>query len=225
MTMAIAPPRPRAGKYSRRAARCDVIGQLLLSMTVGGGEVLAARIARRMSGRYRFVFFCLDDVGTLGEELRADGFTVHTLARKPGIDWRSMRRLARLVREENVGVLHAHQYTPFFYAAASRLFGMRAPIVFTEHGRFFPDIVSRKRRLANRLLLRRTDRVIGVGRSVRQALVENEGIRGERVEVIYNGIDLSRFAAEVQSPKSKVQSCTRHRWRLLVPRRKSRAET
>jgi glycosyltransferase involved in cell wall biosynthesis len=48
--------------------------------------------------------------------------------------------------------------------------------------------------LANRLLLRRRDRVVGVGEAVRQALISNEGIPAARVEVIYNGIPPERYA-------------------------------
>jgi hypothetical protein len=52
--------------------------------------------------------------------------------------------------------LHAHQYTPFFYAALARMTGAwRTKILMTEHGRFYPDIVSWKRRLTNRFVLTR----------------------------------------------------------------------
>ena len=169
------------------------VGQLLLSLTMGGGEVLAARIARRLQGRFRFVFFCLDELGTLGQELRSEGFTVHVLERRPGVDWRCMRRLARLLRQEEVGVLHAHQYTPFFYAATARWLHRRQGVIFTEHGRMFPDYRRRKRVLANRLLVGRRDRVMGVGQAVRRALIANEGLKSDRVGVIYNGIDLAAY--------------------------------
>jgi glycosyltransferase involved in cell wall biosynthesis len=151
-------------------------------------------MARRLSRRYRFVFFCLDGSGALGETLRAEGFAVYVLGRREGFDWRCAQRLARLVRDEQIAIVHAHQYTPFFYAAVARLFRRNRPIVFTEHGRFFPDYRRPKRVLANRLLLARRDRVVGVGNAVRQALIDNEGLPGKRVEVVYNGIDLAPYA-------------------------------
>src|SRR4051795_10154558 len=95
--------------------------QLLHGLGVGGAEMLAARLARRLRDRFRFVFACLDEVGTLGEELRGDGFTVEVLDRKPGLDWSCPLRLARLLRSRRVDVLHAHQYTPFFYGMVARL--------------------------------------------------------------------------------------------------------
>ena len=49
--------------------------------------------------------------------------------------------------------------------------------------------------IANRFLLRPGDRVVGVGEAVRLALIRNEGLPADRVEVIYNGIPLDRFSA------------------------------
>ena len=195
--------RKASAPATRRAPAA--VGQVLLSLTVGGGEVLAARIARRLKDRFRFVFFCLDGLGTLGEELRGEGFQVYVLERRPGIDWRCMRRMAILLRQEQISVLHAHQYTPFFYASAARWLHRRQGVIFTEHGRMFPDYPRRKRMLANRVLVRRCDRVIGVGQAVRQALIANEGLSPERVGVIYNGIDLGAHQAQRSDRRREVR--------------------
>jgi glycosyltransferase involved in cell wall biosynthesis len=195
-------------RASRRegASAVPAVGQLLLSLDVGGGEVLAARMARRMSRRYRFVFFCLDGSGALGEALRAEGFAVHILGRRAGFDWRCARRLAGLLRDERIAIVHAHQYTPFFYAAVARSYRRNLPIVFTEHGRFFPDFRRPKRVLANRVLLARRDRVVGVGKAVRQALIDNEGLPAKRVEVVYNGIDLAPYTEAPADSRQAIRS-------------------
>jgi glycosyltransferase involved in cell wall biosynthesis len=169
--------------------------QVLHSLNVGGAEVLAARISRDLSDRFRFVFACLDDLGTLGEELRRDGFAVEVLNRRAGFDRRCARRLAAWFRREQVAAVHAHQYTPFFYCLASGMLRRRPPVLFTEHGRWFPDYPRRKRMMFNRFFLKRKDRVVAVGEHVRQALINNEGIPANRVEVVYNGVDVERFGA------------------------------
>jgi L-malate glycosyltransferase len=94
--------------------------QVLLTLGVGGAEVLAARIARRLSGRFRFVFLCLNEPGALGPGLHGDGFAVHSLRKRPGIDGRAVGRLATTLRRERVDVVHAHQYAPFFYSPGER---------------------------------------------------------------------------------------------------------
>jgi glycosyltransferase involved in cell wall biosynthesis len=192
-----------AGRVAAVCQREATVCHVLHSLDVGGAEVLAARMGRGMQDRFRLLFVCLDDLGTLGTQLRAEGFPVHVVERRPGIDLRCVRRLGRLLRDEQVDVIHAHQYTPFFYSLLARLFYRRAPVLFMEHGRTFPDYRRPKRVLANRLLLRRRDRVVAVGESVRQALIQNEGIAGQRVSVIYNGVDLSPF--ERSFPRAAVR--------------------
>ena len=175
------------------------IAHVLHWLKLAGAEVLAADLARRLEERYRFVFLCLDDVGPLGEQLRDDGFVVEHLRRKPGIDMTVAAGIHDAVKRHDVDLLHAHQYTPFFYAAASRRLGATPPLIFTEHGRHYPDRRSIKRVVANRLLLRRRDRVTAVGEFVRQALTANEGIKAKRIEVIHNGIDPQQFAVDGQA--------------------------
>jgi len=170
-----------------------LIAHVLHRLDRAGAEVLAADLARQLTGRYRFAFFCLDEVGSLGLELRDQGFPVVAVRRSPGLDLRVAARLRAGAREHGVALWHAHQYTPFFYAALSRGPGPRPPLLFTEHGRHYPDLRRVRRVLANRLLLRRGDRVTAVGHFVRHTLIENEGIPRSRVEVIHNGIDPDRF--------------------------------
>src|SRR6476620_7674064 len=98
------------------AAKAITICQLLHSLNVGGAEILAARLARRLRGSFRFVFACLDEIGPLGKELQGEGFSVHQLRRKAGLDWSCPMRLSRLLQAERVDIVHAHQYTPFFYS-------------------------------------------------------------------------------------------------------------
>ncbi len=176
--------------------------QVLFSLTMGGAEVLAARLARRLSGSHKTIFCCLDDIGPLGEELRDEGFSVYPLGRRSGLNLRSSNRLASLLRREKVDVIHAHQYGPFFYGATARLLAPRPGLVMTEHGRSFPDPPRRKHFLFNRAVLRRGDRIIAVGEDVRRALIDNEGFPAGRVEVVYNGTDTGSFAESARHRES-----------------------
>ena len=171
-----------------------VICHVIHALGVGGAEVLVDVMVRRLSEHYRCVVAVLDELGEIGERLKADGFVVEQLHRQPGIDRGCAKRLDAFAKREGVQLLHAHQYTPFFQAMLSRgLMGSR-PVLFTEHGRHFPDLPSRKRSIVNRLLLRKQDRLVGCGGAVRKALIDNEGLPARRVEVIYNGVDLDALA-------------------------------
>lgn len=169
-----------------------VIAHVLHRLDRAGAEVLAAGLARGLRDDFDFVFLCLDGAGPLAEELLAEGFAVEELGRQPGIDRPLAKRLHDRLDQLGVGLVHAHQYTPFFYSALARGVFARSPappILFTEHGRHYPDRRSIKRIAANKLLIKPNDRVTAVGEFVRDALVRNEGIARQRIDVILNGID------------------------------------
>ena len=107
-----ATPRPEGNAGAASRERRATICQVLHGLQVGGAEVLAARLARQLGGEFRFVFACLDELGSLGLGLRDEGFTVEVLDRRPGLDGRCARRLAGIARRERADVLHAHQYAP-----------------------------------------------------------------------------------------------------------------
>jgi glycosyltransferase involved in cell wall biosynthesis len=164
--------------------------QLVHRLEFGGAELLAERFARNFGGPDRVVIGCLDGEGPLAERLQKDGFRVVNVDRQPGaISWSCVRRLRKLIRDERIELIHAHQTTPFFYALVARgLFSSQPRILFTEHGRWFPDRGDWKRAKIQRWLLGKDDRVAAVGESVKRGLVQFEGIPSDRIAVVYNGV-------------------------------------
>ncbi len=110
--------------------------------------------------RDRTDHFCLDRVGQIGEELIREGVPLVCLDRKPGaISASADDGKVITITERQIDVLHAHQYTPFFYSAFAKVVAKRRPkLILTEHGRHYPDIVNPKRRAFNRLILDRLAR-------------------------------------------------------------------
>jgi len=174
------------------------VGFVLHAMQVAGAEVLVAETVRRLRGRIEPTIFCLDSVGPLGEQMLAEGCPVVNLQRKPGRDYRVALRMAREIRERGISVVHAHQYSPFFYAALAKLVSRQAfRLILTEHGRHYPDVVSPVRRGLNRIVLDRlADEVNAVCAFSARALSRNDGFAGRRVEIIENGIDIERYRTQ-----------------------------
>ena len=181
------------------------VGFVVHVMQVAGAEMLVRETIRRLGRRLEPVVLCLDAVGELGQALRGEGVPVVALERRPGLDAGLPWRLAREARRRRLELLHAHQYTPFFYSAlAKTLLAGRIRLVLTEHGRHFPDAVSGKRRLANRLFLARmADAVNACCSFSARALVENDGFRASRVDVVPNGVDTARFQAVADPASSR----------------------
>lgn len=200
------------------ASRLPVIAHVLHRLYLAGAEVLAADLARQLRNRYNFVFACLDEAGPLGQLLSDEGFVVEAMDRKPGVDFTCASHLRTFFKKHNVDLVHAHQYSPFFYAANARGFWgtalSRPPILFTEHGRHYPDFRSPKRVIANKFMVTRNDRVTAVGEFIKDALVKNEGIPAKRIEVIYNGIDPAKFDVALNADGDRMRAQVRERLRI-----------
>jgi glycosyltransferase involved in cell wall biosynthesis len=98
-------------------------------------------------------------------------------------------KLARHFRHHSTQIVHAHQCTPWFYGALSRLIYPTPRLLLEEHGRFFPEVLNRKRVWFNRLVVAPlTHRCIAVSEDVRDRLERYEGLAEPAIKVIYNGV-------------------------------------
>lgn len=183
------------------------VGFVLHAMQVAGAEVLVTEIVRRLRDRIDATIFCLDAVGPLGEQMLREGVPVVSLNRQPGRDWGVAWRLAQEIRARRIEVVHAHQYSPFFYAALAKLAtGGRFRLMLTEHGRHYPDEVSPVRRGINRIVLDRlADAVNACCEFSAKALSRNDGFQGKRIEIIENGIEVERYAGDRNSDEFRYQ--------------------
>lgn len=192
---------PHADRTAPVAAPIRV-GFVMHWMRVAGAEMLVDRMIRDLGPQIIPTVICLDEIGPLGEQLRREGVEVVCVERRPGRDFRAAWRIGKLVRSRQIQILHAHQYTPFFYSAIAQLLGgWRARLIFTEHGRHFPDHVSSLRRFANRHVFSRfPDRINAVCRFSADAVRDVDGFRRQPIQVIYNGVDPTVFRPAADRP-------------------------
>ena len=144
------------------------------------------------------VVACLDEPGLWAEQLRRAGLTVYSCWRQPGLDFSMARRLSSIIATHEISIVHAHQYTPWFYSALARLFCSGTKLIFEEHGRFYPEIDNWRRRWANKILISRlTHRIVAVSTDIRERLVRYEGLDRETIDVIHNGIPVPTVISDV----------------------------
>jgi glycosyltransferase involved in cell wall biosynthesis len=177
------------------------VGFVLHGLQVAGAEVLVTQIIQRLRGRIQPAIFCLDGAGALSSQLSGD-VEIISLDRRPGWDFRVAWRMAGHIRRLGIEVVHAHQYSPFFYAALAKVLSRGSVrLVFTEHGRHFPDRVSPLRRAGNRLLLQHlANAVNAVSAFSADSLAIQDGFCRHQIEVIENGIDVERFHSSAGLP-------------------------
>ncbi len=168
---------------------------VVISMTVGGAEKLVYDMVRNEAfSEKKPVICCLNEPGELGEKLLGQNFKVYFKNRKSGIDFSVVFWLRKIMKMEKIEVVHAHQYSPLFYTvlAASLTSGVR--VVYTEHGRFFPERKSWKRTLVNPILALGIDHLVSISHATADAMATYDNLPRQRINVIHNGMDCSGVA-------------------------------
>ncbi|MFC1668290.1 glycosyltransferase [Chlamydiota bacterium] len=183
--------------------KCAVL-QVNHSLGVGGAEKVIVNIARNISKeKYVFYFICLDFLGDIGNRLKQEGYTVEVLERRPGWDFRIVKLIHDFILENSIKIVHAHQYTPFFYSALACRKISEAKLIFTEHGRHQPDKVRWKRSLFNKIYERKITAITAVSEFSKKSLVDYERFKDKKIQVIYNGIDEKKYSGEFDKERIK----------------------
>ena len=179
-----------AARHAVRMQERPGLLYIVNSLNPGGTERLVIEMGVVFSGEYRVCVLCLDEPGTWAAELRQRGVPVYCLWRQPGLDMSMPAKIARIARAFHVSIVHAHQCTPWFYGALSRLLHRWPRLLLEEHGRFYPEADRLLRRLVNRaLIIPLSHRFVAVSADVRTRLERYEGLGAARTEIIYNGVE------------------------------------
>jgi L-malate glycosyltransferase len=165
--------------------------QVIYTLEIGGVEKLAVTIGANLDrSRFRPAICALDGDGVLAEELVRHGIPYHVLWRK-GIEAGVLARLYRCFRQDNVRIVHTHQFPQLLFSLLpAKAYG--AKIVHTEHEFYLYRNNARARRLFKQLV-RFCSALTVVGPEVARYYVEELGVPPQRIHVIPNGVDLDQF--------------------------------
>lgn len=161
---------------------------LTYDMRIGGTEQVIMNLVDGMCDQFSISLFCIEEpIGPFGDILREQEVDVFSYNRKPGFDLSLIKAIRTHIIRNNIDILHCHQYTPYSYGVLASLF-TRVRVIFTEHGRFYPDTSSWKRTLINPILQYFTETTISISKATKEALIEFESFNRDDIAVVYNGI-------------------------------------
>jgi len=158
------------------------------TFAVGGAEEMVLNLVQHLPPRFQPVVCCIHDAGPIGEEIRKTGTPVSVLGLTPGLRRPGdLNGIRRYLRNQRPAILHTFLLTASLYGRLAALLEHVPVVIGTE-----VNIYERKRWhhiLAERLLMRGTDRVIASARSVREFYARQVHADPEKVDVIYNAVD------------------------------------
>lgn len=162
---------------------------LTYDMRIGGTEMVIKNLIEGSDDKlFDMSIFCIEEpIGPWGVDLQKNGLKITAKARQPGFDTSLIFAIRKHIKDNQIDIMHCHQYTPWVYGVLAA-FGTKTKVIFTEHGRFYPDSSSWKRKLINPWLCRITDHITSISKATKLALVEFENVPENKIKVIYNGI-------------------------------------
>ncbi len=163
-----------------------------------GDYELFNQVVMGLQDGYHHIICFMTGTPPAREVLRDAGYDVRWLGfKKKGLRrFRAgaVKELSALVEENQIDIIHAHRHKATFYAALTARRHVRLKVVSSVHGLERSRGVVRK--ICNRLLWPRLTKIIAVSGAVKKDILkENPWFPDERVEVVYNGINIERFQA------------------------------
>ncbi|MEK7405622.1 MAG: glycosyltransferase [Acidobacteriota bacterium] len=181
----------------------DTIRLLILIDSVaedaGTENQVAELVARIDRARFEVHLCCFEDSRRLRELARYAAtavFPLTSIYRLNGL--RQIWRLRRYINRQRIDIVHAFmQKSNIVAVAAARGSGAKAIVAARRNLGYWqtPFYVR-----LFRCLDRHTTRLLANSEGARRATIEIEGAAPERVDVLYNGVDMERYAASGGDP-------------------------
>jgi sugar transferase (PEP-CTERM/EpsH1 system associated) len=190
-----------------------LVAHIIYALSTGGLENgLVNIINRSPPDRYRHVIICLTAADEFVHRISAENVQVFELHKRAGHDLRCYWRLRRLLRELRPAIIHSRNMA----ALESQLCSIGLPDVqrvHGEHGREVNDLDgSNWKYLIFRKFMRiLVHRYIAVSKDLERWLIAKVGVRTDRVQQIYNGVDYLRFTPQTVKPMALLPA----RWQEL----------
>jgi glycosyltransferase involved in cell wall biosynthesis len=166
------------------------IGMVIGQLTVGGAEGQLLELIRGLD-RDRFdpvVYSLSEQAGGMQPRFEAAGVRVERIG---AIGWTRARRLAAACRRDRIDVVHSWLFIANSYAWVARRLGVRAPLVTSARNCKSQGIGHHALNVA---AFRGSARVIANSQQVRTYIVDAYRAPARRIDVIYNGVDTTRFS-------------------------------
>lgn len=163
------------------------------SLDLGGAQTLLLDLCRHADrSRFEVEVACMHGPGVFAVEFEKTGIPVHVLSPST---WppKYIPNFLKLIGRRDPDIIHFHLFGSNFVAKPlAALFGKRALIVH-DHTNAESRLNSAFLLMADTLTNTFSTRVIAVAESVRQLLIEREGLCDDRVITLPNGIDAEMF--------------------------------
>jgi glycosyltransferase involved in cell wall biosynthesis len=167
---------------------------IISKLPIGGVENQLLLVLKNYDREKFQPFVCsLSEKGEIGQEIEKIGIKVFALNKlKHTFDYSIIKDICDIIKRERIQIVRTHQYHANFYGRIAAKKSKVPCIVASVHNVYTRD-KKLHRRIINRFLARFTDKIIAVSEEVKMDILKYDRISEDKVQVIYNGVDLNAF--------------------------------
>lgn len=172
------------------------MAHIIYGLKLAGAEKILVSLAVRPDReRYETLVVTLSETGPLEKVLRSGGVPVTFLRKRGRYDVSILYRLVRLLRKEKPDVVHTHLFGADVWGrVAASIVGV--PLIVSSLQAV--DIwLTPFQLFLERVTARFAHRLIAVSEEVKKFYVSRVGVPLDKISVVHNAIDCSRFPAKV----------------------------
>lgn len=164
-----------------------VIGRL----NYGGAERLLLDICRKIDkDLFDVKLISIGVGGKLKEKFIETGIEVIEVEKSHKFSLAVIKKITQIFESEKPDIVHTHLFTGDFYGGVAALNAKVPVVISTKHDilkeSFWRDLLSRK-------IHKRLTKIIAISQAVRDFLIDYEKLSNDKIQIIYNGIDVSKF--------------------------------
>lgn len=159
----------------------------------GGAETVYLHLVQWMAARGYKCVAGITGPGWVKEQLENHGITPVLLPTDGSFDLRFLSSIITCIKSHKIDLVHSHLLGANVYACMAGILTGRK-VISTFHGS--KDMGNRRNvihALKGRIVGRGSSRVVAVSDTLKKELCAGNWLRPEKVEVIYNGIDICKF--------------------------------
>jgi glycosyltransferase involved in cell wall biosynthesis len=114
-------------------------------------------------------------------------------------DYRFLKNLTQLIKANRIDLIHSHTWGTDFYGYwASKILGV--PMLATVHNRYY-IFEKWTRRISYKVLISHVQKIVAVSKDIQNLLKKDLKLLPQKIKLIYNGIDTSRFEKKFYQEK------------------------
>jgi len=182
------------------------IMQLINTYSFGGAEKLVFDLATRLDkGKFNVLICSIvkregKAAAQLCKDLESCGVRVLSLNKPPNKKrLNAIIRLCKYLRENHINILHTHCSSPDFYGKLAAIMSPTQTVFSTIH------TIKGGNDFYQSLLNYSTTKYIAISKTVERYAICELRIPSEKIEVIYNAVDINKFKSLSTDKKSKLR--------------------